>query len=711
MAEQNNIVLKILADVAGANASFKQMQKALADLSSGALSLGKNFNVFQKGVKGSIGAQKAAEAVSKQYLATMRQRLNISKAEVASIRAVTEMHKAEAAAMQAKVALMNAELAADNVALKEMQQELALRKLAIQEIELENRARRALTASKATDAAVTGDVADETQNVAHATGSASFALLSLGQAFQDSAQFGMGFAQGLRAINNNIQQVFTAIALGSVQAGGFGKFLRQMRGQLIGAGGLIIAFSALSAAMEFFANRAQKARKEAKELDDVLGDVAGGIFQQVGGGEAIFGDPEVLRSALGDIRDQIDGYKEAIESARESVGFGSLTAEMLAAIDVQRNNLELLEAQEEALKDIVAREELRQKLLAVSSGLNTVQELNTEYERFLASARAINPEVELTLEQFAKMSQEGSLRRFLANEQWEKTERHLREIRKESEDLAKAWSKILGPDGRMTVADRATPLPRGEDGLVRGPDSLSMSDGMRAFIEDHEAFREAQDRVIDSNQRFRESFAQMGTDLIVSFATIGGGMDGLQRTFGRFMTKYGAELVKMGLATILLGKSLAGVRAALKNLNPVIAIAAGAALVAAGSRLRAQGRSSAASLSGGGSGGMGSAPAYFTSGAGSSVFTGGNGVSSSLFPQPGLGTGGGNPITLPGLLSGGYGGNRSMRIQLVASGRDLVGAVDSELIASGRSSAGSPFVSVGAGVITGGSRGDFDGLI
>lgn len=273
MAEQQNILIKILADVAGANASFGKLQKTLGDLSNGTLTLSKNFNAFEKGVRGSIGAQKAAEQVSKRYEQVMRQRLNISRAEAAGMQAITAMHNAEASAIRAKVALINAELAADNVALREMQQELQLRKLAVGEIEVENRERRALIATKKLDAAATKSSASQTQeatqavaDMSHANGSASFALLSLTQGLQDAGQFGMGMAQGIRAVNNNLQQFVTATILAQKQAGGMSAAFGLMIRQLAGPAGFLFVFSLASAAVEFFANRSQRAGNKTDEF-------------------------------------------------------------------------------------------------------------------------------------------------------------------------------------------------------------------------------------------------------------------------------------------------------------------------------------------------------------------------------------------------------------------------------------------------------------
>lgn len=277
MAEQQNILIKILADVAGANASFGKLQKTLANLSGGTITLAKNMNAFQQGVRGSIGAQKAADQVSKAYLQTMRQRLNISRAEAAGIKAITAMHNAEAAAIRAKVALINAELAADNAVLREMQQELQRRKLSVSEIETENRERRALIATKKLDSAATKSTTSQTKgateavrDMSHANGSASFALLSLTQGLQDAGNFGMGMAQGIRAVNNNLQQFVTATILAQKQAGSMSAAFGLMIRQLAGPAGFLFVFSLASAAVEFFANRSQRAGNKTDEFREKL---------------------------------------------------------------------------------------------------------------------------------------------------------------------------------------------------------------------------------------------------------------------------------------------------------------------------------------------------------------------------------------------------------------------------------------------------------
>ena len=230
MAEQN-VVIKIQADVSKATNDVKALQQVIAKLST-------------SGTQAAAGTEKVGNAAKKT--ATASQLLD---------REIKKVIAGEA----------NLDRIADLATQALKEQEVAARRLADVSSAVEGAVGRQGAAVLGANKQIGG--------LADASGSASFALLSLGQAFQDSAQFGMGFAQGFRAINNNIQQTFTALALGSVQAGGFTNLLKLMGGSLWGPGGLILGFSAVSAGIEFFTTRAQRAKDEADELKDSLDDL------------------------------------------------------------------------------------------------------------------------------------------------------------------------------------------------------------------------------------------------------------------------------------------------------------------------------------------------------------------------------------------------------------------------------------------------------
>ena len=139
---------------------------------------------------------------------------------------------------------------------------------------------------------------------------------------------------------------------------------------------------------------------------------------------------------------------------------------------------------------------------------------------------------------------------------------------------------------------------------------LQVSSNLKGVIADGKAYTDAQNRIIDANEKFRQSMATLGTDLITAFASIGGGLDGMQKVFGSFLIKYGKSAVKIGLLVALQGVAIQTARQALTKFKAGGSIAAGLAFAAAGgaaiaigSRLRATARDSARSLGGGDGGG------------------------------------------------------------------------------------------------------------
>jgi len=231
------------------------------------------------------------------------------------------------------------------------------------------------------------------------TGSASFALLSLGQAFQDSAQFGMGFAQGFRAINNNIQQTFTAIALGSIQMGGFRNLMRAMGGSLLGPGGLILAFSALSAAVEFFATRAQRAAKDAEDISRTFEEAANSVIKFNSAVEGL--SIQIPEEALPRLAETLKSEVEALDAAFKTIAEGEEPSRAgsiklgSAVRDLIEANLKLQEQQlglSEEITGLEADREARQERIRLAQEVvaNTTE---AEFEGKKAFLRLLEAEL------------------------------------------------------------------------------------------------------------------------------------------------------------------------------------------------------------------------------------------------------------------------------------------------------------------------------
>jgi len=266
-----NIKFKLLADVAGADASFRKLRNTLSKLSNGTLTLGKNMRVFEKGTRGSISAEKAMAKIAKAATAELKGQLEVTRAQVVGLKSLTEFRKAEAATIRAQVDLLRAKNAIENQELASLERDIRLKALAVRETETmiraksaEIRMRQLATSATHNETSATRQNTDAQRENANVTGAAVFALTSLGQGLSDAGQFGVGFAQGIRAITNNVQQVGTGLFFLKTQldaqkaATGVAQTAFQaLKGALTGPLGVLFALQAVTAAMELFANLGQ----------------------------------------------------------------------------------------------------------------------------------------------------------------------------------------------------------------------------------------------------------------------------------------------------------------------------------------------------------------------------------------------------------------------------------------------------------------------
>jgi hypothetical protein len=161
-----------------------------------------------------------------------------------------------------------------------------------------------------------------------AAGSASFAILSLGQGIGDAAQFSQGLSQGIRAVNNNIQQFATAAVFAAQAAGGAGKAFRQMWASLAGPAGLILAVSGITAAIEVFSTVLERSEKKAKDAGDAYASLASEIVN--------------VNASLSDATTgfTIDQAREGVAILEEQLGvLRHYNSEQLAALMAPQNIL------------------------------------------------------------------------------------------------------------------------------------------------------------------------------------------------------------------------------------------------------------------------------------------------------------------------------------------------------------------------------------
>lgn len=92
-------------------------------------------------------------------------------------------------------------------------------------------------------------------------------LFSFGDAMQDGAQFSQGFGAGMRAVGNNLTFASEQIAIMTAKAGSGKAAMKSLAGAMFGPAGLIFAFNAAVTAVTLWAQSADKAKREAEELN------------------------------------------------------------------------------------------------------------------------------------------------------------------------------------------------------------------------------------------------------------------------------------------------------------------------------------------------------------------------------------------------------------------------------------------------------------
>ena len=202
----------------------------------------------------------------------------------------------------------------------------------------------------------------------HAAGSGSFAAISLGQTFQDAGQFGMGMAQGVRAVTNNVQMLFQSMTHMAGQTGGWKNAFKELGTSLAGPTGLLVAFSLVTAGIEFFVNKQMMAAKKAKE--------AKGEFKEFM--EVIAADPVVkmavtqerLAKKISETKGELKDLEETLGNMPKAVGKGMspVAAEMKKAQKEIKDLKTTLEDLEEQQKN--NNEQIRKNLAFISTEEN-----------------------------------------------------------------------------------------------------------------------------------------------------------------------------------------------------------------------------------------------------------------------------------------------------------------------------------------------------
>lgn len=179
------------------------------------------------------------------------------------------------------------------------------------------------------------------------------AIFSFSDLIQDSAQFSFGFAQGMRAIGNNIGFTAELLAVMSAQAKAAGQSLKgSLLQSLKGVNGVVLG---INVAVTAFTMVSQALTKQSRELNKEL-DKQKELLEELSGsfGEAFGVDSIKLLERVGDIIEGYGGlYKEQAELQKDIAFLTSSTSDGLSrGVQLVSNENDLLNTKRNRLSDI-----------------------------------------------------------------------------------------------------------------------------------------------------------------------------------------------------------------------------------------------------------------------------------------------------------------------------------------------------------------------
>lgn len=199
------------------------------------------------------------------------------------------------------------------------------------------------------------------KDLAGSAGIAGAAATELGRTISD-------LPFGITAVTNNISQLGNMFALLVTSAGGVKEALTAMRTALMGPVGILVAFQAVVAGIEMFAQRSKKAKEEAVDFNIELEaqvaalNAVSNAFRSSNASEAKRIDLLEKNKQLG--KEILEGYKQQ-----------KLTAEEVAKLaDLENGILKSKEALQKSAKDTQAeRKALEAELLEISEKEESTQ--------------------------------------------------------------------------------------------------------------------------------------------------------------------------------------------------------------------------------------------------------------------------------------------------------------------------------------------------
>lgn len=486
-------------------------------------------------------------------------------------------------------------------------------------------------------------------SVANGAGRASLALTNLGRVAQD-APF------GFIGIQNNLNPLLESFQALRKESGSNVGALKALGSSLIGAGGIGLALSAVTAAVTFaqmgmraWGIETKKAEEEAKTYAETLGQVRQVQLEGAQNAQKELVDVRLLYQAYTDANLPLERRKQAYEQLQRdypayfanlkfeekagdatAAAYNRLTTSILASAraraasekiaENERKKLEIDEKQTDLLKEANKQRmlaiQLENKIAQGGTGLGAAGYASMA-EKATEAEKDLQKQVNELLKEKNKLT---DLNTSLANvylknvEQGALNEDKITKAKKEQEKLNKIiLAQQVGGVSASTgvTANISTSLKGIQDLQVQSSIALQRLRNEFAYTNEEIGFFVSQYGVSIENLLAQTEKLNNGAKSILEGGivnTISGVAEAIGSSLASganvaesagkaLLSSVGGVLIQLGELAIAVGVGLKGIQLALKSLNPVVAIAAGASLIALGAMFKA-----GANKIGGGSG-------------------------------------------------------------------------------------------------------------
>ena len=469
---------------------------------------------------------------------------------------------------------------------------------------------------------------------------------------------------GIIGIGNNLTATAESFANLSRSAGGATNALKAVGSSLLGGGGVLLAISLVTTGLTYmsqsgltvgdvFDKLSGKFDKVGQAMNDVAAEAAKNSSEEITGYKALVSVAQNVNTsmekrllAVTKLQKEYPAYfgnlsKEKILNGDISSATKDLTRAIIAKAKAQAFANKIAEIAEQSLKNDLKAAEARKKLIDLEKELARAKN-NTAAAQFGgASAQgagvsgvigAINTQKNLINDLINANKENARIMGVYTNEVNKATDASIlldKETPKKSKEVNTNEPIIkFRSELQPITADQLKPFNNAINEALtyslieQAP--VIIDSALLSYLEMLQDFNDQASEII--NNGIANTFAGLGEAIGGALAS---GTNVLEAAGASLLSSLGGVLVQLGQLAIQTGVGILAVKTALKSLNPYVAIAAGAALIALGSAFKGKaakiGDSGGSSSVGGGSTGRDyTSPASSVSTGGGSGFTNGS---------------------------------------------------------------------------------------